>query len=158
MPNWCEGTLKVRGKIKDLKKFIFEGLTPVDYFGHILEPLKVSYEDEDEGYWELHTEKTCYIENTSRGFVEGFYVYLEGDEDETNIICLDSKFSWGITATELQKTCTKCHVDMKIYAFERGMEFNQDIEIVDGNIIKDEEISFEGKDYAWECICPGMGG
>ena len=45
---------------------------------------------------------------------------------------------------------------MKIYGFEKGMQFNRDVEIVDGEILKDEEINFD--DYNWECICPNMGG
>ena len=30
------------------------------------------------------------------------------------------------------------------------------IEIINGEILKDENIEF--KDYDWECICPNMGG
>jgi hypothetical protein len=154
MPNWCEGTLKVRGKTKDLKRFILEGLQPVTFLGDRCEPLKP-----DENYgWNVSAKGTLYIENTYRGFVENLDVYLDNDDEDTDIICLDSKFAWGISPTELQKTCIKYHVDMKIYAFECGMEFNRDIEIVDGEIVKDEEITFKGKDYTWECICPKMGG
>lgn len=47
-------------------------------------------------------------------------------------------------------------IDIKIYAFEAGMEFNQDIEIIKGKIIKDDEIKFEN--YQWECIEPNLGG
>lgn len=61
----------------------------------------------------------------------------------------------GIDSSELLETCIKYNVDMKIHAFERGMEFNQVIEIVDGEIIQDKEIQFE--DYQWECICPKLG-
>lgn len=154
MPNWCEGTLKVRGKTKDLKKFILEGLKPVNGFGHMLEPLNLDVDEK--GYFEISSNNTVHIENTYRGFVDNLYAYLDGDEEDTDIICLESRFAWGITATELQEICIKYHIDMKIYAFERGMEFNHDIEIVDGQIIKDEQIEFD--DYRWECICPNMGG
>lgn len=154
MPNWCEGTLKVRGKTKDLKKFILEGLKPVGFLGEMLEPLKP--DADNEGYFEISSKETVHIENTYRGFVDDLYAYLDGDEEDIDIICLESRFAWGITATELQETCIKYHVDMKIYAFERGMEFNRDIEIVDGQIIKDEHIEFD--DYRWECICPNIGG
>lgn len=41
MPNWCKGTLKVRGKIDDLKKFVLEGLQPVGLFGEKKPPLKL---------------------------------------------------------------------------------------------------------------------
>ena len=47
-------------------------------------------------------------------------------------------------------------VDMKLYAFEKGMGFNQDILIVKGEIINNLTINFE--DYNWECICPTVGG
>ena len=45
---------------------------------------------------------------------------------------------------------------MRIHAFERGMCFNQIIEIIDGEITKDEEVKFD--DYNWDCICPNVGG
>ena len=50
----------------------------------------------------------------------------------------------------------KYGVDMRIHAFERGMEFNQIIEIIDGEVTKNEELRFD--DYIWDCICPKMGG
>lgn len=152
MPNWCEGTLKVRGKVKDLKKFVLEGLKPVDFFGNYLESLKINQYDNCE------SDETCYIENTRRGFVKGLDVYFEEDDEEIQIIHLDTKFAWGIEPKQLQETCIKYNIDMKIYAFECGMQFNQDIEIVNGEIIKDEEINFKDKDYRWDCIMPNLGG
>ena len=41
MPNWCRGTLRVRGTKENLTKFVLEGLQPVDYFGEDLEVLKM---------------------------------------------------------------------------------------------------------------------
>lgn len=32
MPNWCVGTLRVRGKQKDLQNFVLNGLKPRDPF------------------------------------------------------------------------------------------------------------------------------
>lgn len=154
MPNWCEGTLKVRGKIEDLKKFVLEGLRPVDILGNAKEPLKLNE------YGECEYKGTCWIENTHRGFVNNLDVYFCDfeEDDEPKVICLEARFAWGIDASQLRETCIKYNVDMKIYAFERGMEFNQDIEIVNGEIVRDEEINFKGKDYLWECIMPTMGG
>lgn len=151
MPNWCKGTLKVRGKVKDLKRFVLEGLEPVGYLGDSKEQLKFNEFDY------LETKHHCHIENTHRGFVcEDQYIELYKKDEETQVICLDSEFAWGIDAKQLLKTCKKYNVDMKIHAFERGMEFNQEIEIVNGQIIKDNKIKFD--DYEWECICPNIGG
>lgn len=152
MPNWCEGTLKVRGKVKDLKKFCLEGLHPVSFFGVEKQPLQLNEYDT------LVHKGDCWIENSYRGFVENPEVCFgdfESDEDE-EIIYLDSKFAWGIQAERLVETCKKYNVDMRIYAFERGMEFNQEVEIVNGVITKNVEITFD--DYQWECIAPELGG
>lgn len=151
MPNWCEGSLKVRGTKGNMTKFILEGLHPVGFLGE--KHPKLSLDE----YGDIDSNETCWIENTRRGFVEGVEVYLsECEDDEIFVAVFDSKFAWGISADELLKTCEKYHVDMKIHGFERGMEFNQVIEIVDGKILKDEELHF--KDYQWDCICPNIGG
>ena len=152
MPNWCEGTLKVRGKTKDLKRFVLEGLQPVGLLGDAKDALTI------DKHGNCYSDNTCHIENTHRGFVESLDIYFEEDEEEIDIIALESKFAWAISASDLQRTCIKYNVDMKIYGFELGMEFNQDIEIVDGVIVKDKEINFDGKNYKWECIMPNMGG
>lgn len=133
MPNWCKGSLKVRGTKASLKTFILEGLHPVGFLGEEREKLSLNE------YGDIYSEETCWIENTRRGFVEGVEVYLsDHEDDEILVVVFDSKFAWGINASEM------------------GMEFNQVIEIIDGKIVKDEELHF--KDYQWDCICPKLGG
>lgn len=149
MPNWCSGSLKVRGTKENLTKFILEGLQPVGFLGEERKRLTLNE------YGDICSTETCWIENTRRGFVEKPEVYLSEFEDG-GVATFSARFAWGISAEELQKTCIKYQVDMKIHGFERGMEFNQIIEIVDGEIVMDEEIHFG--DYEWECICPTLGG
>ena len=151
MPNWSKGCLKVRGKAANVKKFILEGLKPVDFFGNELPKLELS----DLG--EVDTDKDCRIEGTTRGFVENLYAEFSFvEDDETFTATLDAKFAWAADAEELSALCKKYSVDMKLYAFEKGMGFNQDILIVKGEIINNLTINFE--DYNWECICPTVGG
>ena len=151
MPNWSKGCLKVRGKAANVKKFVLEGLQPVDFFGNALPKLELS----DLG--EVDTDKDCWIEGTTRGFVENLYAdFSFVEDDETFTATLDAKFAWAAEVEELLALCQKYEVDMKLYAFEKGMEFNQDILIVDGEIRRDCRIEFE--DYNWECICPTLGG
>lgn len=47
MPNWCAGTLRVRGTKENLTKFVLEGLQPVTYFGSETEALKFDDYDWD---------------------------------------------------------------------------------------------------------------
>lgn len=151
MPNWSEGCLKVRGKAANVKKFVLEGLKPVDFFGNELPKLELS----DIG--DVEYDKDCWIEGTTRGFVEDLYEdFSSVEDDEIFTAMLDAKFSWAAEAEELLALCQKYEVDMKLYAFEKGMEFNQDILIVGGEILRDNCIKFE--DYNWECICPTVGG
>lgn len=151
MPNWSEGCLKVRGKAANVKKFVLEGLQPVDFFGNDLPEVELSEIGEAE------TENVCWIEGTDKGFVENLYVDFSFVEDhETFTAMLDTKFAWAADAEELLALCKKYSVDMKLYAFEKGMGFNQDILIVGKEILRDNRITFE--DYNWECICPTVGG
>lgn len=150
MPNWCRGTLRVRGTKENLTKFVLEGLSPVTYIGQELEPLKMN----DLGCIDC---ERCWIKGTYRGFVVDSHVYFDDleDEEETTI-GLETEFAWGISSEELLNSCKQYGVDMRIHAFERGMCFNQIIEIIDGEITKDEEVEFD--DYNWDCICPNIGG
>lgn len=151
MPNWCVGTLRVRGKSKNLKNFVLKGLEPVDFFGNECSEL----EEDEFGY--ISCDESCWIQGTRRGFVNDLNVCFEDyDDDSIQTITLDAKFAWNINSEELLKVCQKYHVDMRIYAFEQGMEFNLEIEIINGKITKDSYFAFQ--DYKWECICPNMGG
>lgn len=80
MPNWCKGTLRVRGTKEDLTKFVLEGLNPVTYLGQELEPLKM------DGLGRIDCER-CWIKGTYRGFVVDSHVYFDDleDEEETTI-------------------------------------------------------------------------
>lgn len=135
----------------NVKKFVLEGLKPVDFFGNDLPKLELSE------IGEVDSENVCWIEGTDRGFVENLCVdFSFAEDDETFTALLDTKFACGVDAEELLTLCKKYSVDMKLYAFEKGMEFNQDILILDGEIRRDNAIRFE--DYEWECICPTVGG
>lgn len=151
MPNWCVGTLRVRGKSKNLKNFVLKGLKPVDFLGN--EGSKL--EEDEFGY--VSCDESCWIQGTRRGFVNDLHVcFGDYEDDSIHTIALDVKFAWAILADDLLEICKKYNIDMKIYGFEQGMEFNQMIEIIDEKILKDAELHFE--DYCWDCICPNMGG
>lgn len=150
MPNWCVGTLRVRGTKENLTKFVLEGLQPVDYIGEGLEALKMN------DYSEVKCGR-CWIKGTRRGFILDLDVFIDDWNDEAKIaIGLEAEFAWGISSEELLNSCKQYGVDMRIHAFECGMCFNQIIEIIDGEITKDEEVKFD--DYNWDCICPNIGG
>lgn len=153
MPNWCVGELKTRGTKENIIKFILEGLQPVDGLGRYRDKLSLITE---EGYKYIYSKGKCWIKGTRRGFIEGIDFSFENEEDGVLVKTFDSKFAWEIDAKQLLHICKEYDIDMKIHGFERGMEFNQIIEIIDRKIIKDKKLHFE--DYDWNCINSKLGG
>ena len=147
MSNWCVGTLKVRGTRDEIEKFVLEGLKPISQGDLSMDE-----------YGRAACDKRCWIEGTTKGYVDGVNVYFPdlSDDDEMYVVFFESRFANAIKPEELLEISKKYDVDMRIHAFERGMHFNQVVEIVDGEMIQDYVKHID--DYDWECICPGKGG
>lgn len=156
MPNWCEGFLKVRGKISNLKAFVLNGLQPVTIMGEDAAKLAFTSEDETSfSIWEI--KDSLWLKGTRRHFCEPDYIEVYGEDTETPaILIMPMKAAWGINSEFLLALCKEYEVDMKVQGFERGMQFSQIIEIIDGSIIQDRGIKYENWD--WDCPCPLMGG
>lgn len=164
MPNWCKGNLKIRGKKENIIKFLTEGTSLLDGFW---EPKEIKPEIEVNDCDEIEIKNIdkikgidfLYIKGTRRHFIDPIEneIYIHNTDEKEAVICLENfKAAWGIDTEALRVISKRYSIDFKIYAFESGTEFNQDIEIIKGKIVKDEEIKF--KDYVWECIEPNIGG
>lgn len=157
MPNWCSGVLKVRGTKENILNFLKNGIEPT----HVNKKHDVVI-DEDNYIDFIHPEKIThyYIKDTRRHFIEGINnrdKYLYKYSEDTFVCVLDDfNAAWCIIPEQLAEISKKYSVDFKIYAFECGMQFNIDIEIVAGEVVKCDEIEFDN--YAWECINPFIGG
>lgn len=157
MPNWCVGNLKVRGNKENIIDFLTEGFTPVGYiFGTTSAVATIEQDDWSftrklpDGHWAFH------LNNSRRNFVEG-NLRVEFYNEEIEIVVLENfRGAWSLDVEALALASKQFGIDLKIYAFERGMSFNLDIEIHKGEVIKADEIKFS--DYRWECIDPEMGG
>lgn len=148
MPNWCEGTLKVRGTLENVRRFMEEGINWA--------PSKLMVDDYD-GELDFSTSGTGerWIKGTNRHFImcdEYRCAYI----CEGHTLFLHLKAAWYINAEELQAVCQEYGVDMKVEAYERGMQFGQIVEIINGEITRNEDIEY--LDYDWDCPCPTLGG
>lgn len=83
-------------------------------------------------------------------------VNLETDENGESLAVIPMEFEYDVNSSALAKISKKYNIDFKIFAFEKGMQFNRDIEILKGNVLKNNEIHYD--DYQWECPCPNIGG
>ncbi len=170
MPNWCEGVLKVRGQIENIKRFLLEGIEYGDYkyIPHLNEKGIISLEEtaipregvtteiDNNGVYITNTDE-LYIKDTRRMFVASDVidscVVRRGD---TCLIFIDVKQAWGFITDNLAQISKKYGVDLRIFATESGMEFCQEIEVINGEITKDGIIPYT--DFMWEAPDPRIGG
>lgn len=144
MPNWCVGTLKVRGEKENIKRFLTGGL----------DADKLNNVEEDEYCLAVTSKGSFHIRGTHRNFIQSDSI--EWDFDRGILAIEDFEAAWGIDVEPLAKISLEYGVDFKIYAYEKGMQFNHDIEIHKGVIIKNDQITFDN--YDWECPEPRRGG
>lgn len=148
MPNWAEGSLKLRGRSENIASALKQMLLNDT----------VTLEDEYDGTLLKfnNTAPYFYIDETRRAFIEQeqIEVWLE---DEFCIVELNNfKQAWSAIPENYQEISIKFDVDIKIFTFECGMEFTQEIEISKGEIIKD--VCYKYDDYQWEVPFSNLGG
>lgn len=148
MPNWAEGSLKLRGRSENIASALKQMLLNDT----------VTLEDEWDGTLLKfnNTAPYFYINETRRAFIkqEQIEVWLE---DEFCIVELNNfKQAWSAIPENYQEISIKFDVDIKIFTFECGMEFTQEIEISKGEIIKD--VCYKYDDYQWEVPFSNLGG
>lgn len=157
MPNWCEGTIKVRGQKSDVIKWLHEGTSGTPRFD-IEEPKVMKISDCNDEI-EVAFEKEAYCEGTRRHFIKGtaYCGYDEDGEYEPIItLCFDIKAAWGFDPDSWKKISEKYHLSFRLHGFEKGMCFEQILEVTDGLISIDEEKKYN--DYDWEAFDSRLGG
>lgn len=161
MPNWCEGTLKVRGEIKNVEKWVRECVSirhPKYNINFVVQIDVVSdgiFVDAGEEEISVEVTEMAYIKGTYRCFVQkGMY----GATGDKNIIVLCMKFqaAWIINPEEFINMSKKYDIDFRLYGCERGNEFCQEVIVENGMLTKDQKIRYDN--YSWECPFPLLGG
>lgn len=150
MPNWAEGSLKLRGRSENIASALKEMLLSDT----------VTLEDEYDGIL-LRFNNIApyfYINGTRRAFIDQKQIEVWFElEKEFCIVELDNfKQAWSAIPENYQEISSKFDVDIKIFTFEMGMEFTQEIEISKGEIIKN--VCYEYDDYQWEVPFSNLGG
>lgn len=169
MPNWCEGIMKVRGTREQIKNFLENGCMLQANWGGIELSTKdlVAFDDTapDMTYLNLPANQkymNLWIKGTHRHFFEDLEDYAEqwcgfdSHSDGRGIWMCNFKAAWCINPLELLAVCKAYDIDMRIHAYERGMEFEQGMCIENGEITIDRTIKHDN--YIWESANPTLGG
>ena len=155
MPNWCEGMLKIRGKQEDVFNLLTENLLVWEFKFGGRESVDENAIEINRQDFEIRVQKTAHIKGTHRNFVEPNDINVWKGEDGNTCIAIEFKGAWGIESEPYVKLAKEYNVDIKIEAFERGMEFSQYILIENGELKEDKEIKYD--DYVWDCVMPNLG-
>lgn len=162
MPNWCEGMLKIRGKQEDVFNLLADNLQVWEAV-IIREPKFDMREELDKEAIEIDREdgtiyvkKTAHIKGTRRNFIEPNEINVWKRKDGNACIAVEFRAAWGVESEPYIELSKAYNVDIKIEAFERGMEFSRYILIENGNLKEDKETGYD--DYVWECVMPNLGG
>ena len=156
MPNWIEGTLKLRGSTENLKRFFTDFLGSPSYGikpeKQIEELVETNFES-TERWHEVDIKDLTYIKGTIRAFLDPCEVYWEGEQ---GTIALSVRQAWTFVPEEFAAISKECELDVRLFGFECGMEFCQEVEIIGGEVIFDNTIQYD--DWYWECPMPRLGG
>lgn len=161
--------MKIRGPVDNVIKYISEAFVYIDSRGNKIKTTQMV--NVSENFSDLYTitlkpderelQKKVdglYIEGTTRGFIDETKFSLEfwRDGEELIVEIQNFKQAWKVDAEEYVWLSKKNEVDLKIFAFEKGSEFTQIIEIIKGKIT----IDFKQKylNYNWEVPFNGLGG
>lgn len=155
MTHQCEGILRVRGFKKNLTRFFLDGLLTMRTFN---EPNKLKLNDSgDVIYSDNELPHCCWIRRTWGGIICFKKVPLSQFKDDDPItLYFDVYFESEIRPIPLQMICKKYGIDLRVYIFEKNDEFEQEIEIRNGNVIKDVKITHDGD--VLNNIHPTLGG
>lgn len=148
MPNWAKGSLKLRGKSENIASALKE----------MLLSNTVTLEVEYNGDLLIFNSKGpyFYINGTRRAFINQKQIEVWLEEEFCTVELDNFEQAWSAIPENYQEISSKFDVDIKIFTFECGMEFTQEIEISKGKIIK---IVFnEYDDYQWEVPFSNLGG
>ena len=159
MPNWIEGTMKLRGAQKDIRRFFSEGVEPSNWPDPKDNIDQVVNKSDDEELW-FEFKNEPHIVGTRRAFITDDEAYMCG---ENGVCCVNVKQAWAFDAGSGTKDLerwteisTKYNVDIKLFGFERGMEFAQEVIVLRGRKPIVNDIQYE--DWDWDCPFPKMGG
>ena len=159
MPNWIEGTLKLRGKREDIRRFLKNEIVASTWYGETPDVSEQVIDDSGDDYLDFTFKDEPWIKDTRRAFITSKYFLMTEDY---GVAVFDIKQAWSFHATDKdlerwKEISQKYKVDLKLYGIECGVGFCHEIIITDeGNRVIENEIQYE--DWDWDCPFPNMGG
>lgn len=162
MPNWIEGSLKVRGTNDNLRKFFENAILPCRGHDNKNEFIRCYFENNDS---EVNIYPDAYIDGTTGAFVsDAAYLYWKAKETIITL-CIPVKQAWNFEVNEWLNIANKYDIDIRLFGVESGMGFWREIEISCMEYGKRREVISNltsrysyYDEFIWECPMPLLGG
>ncbi len=155
MANDCTGTLKIRGKYKDILAMIENEISCSDPDYQITYeqlPYTICWHNPGVffGFKNFHHAERAYFYDH---FEAQFYDDISGLVIAyiTDVIC-----AWRIPVEQFRFLSKKYNLDFKMTGYESKGQFEHDMEIHKGEVIQSKFREY--KNYLWECPHPELGG
>lgn len=149
MPNFAEGTIKLRGRAENIKlalKYMFKAVGNVT----------IKEDTDGELITFTSSDSYFYINGTKRAFIDSKSFEIHLDDDFLIIELNNFMQAWHAIPEDYIEISEKFNVDIKIFTFEQGLEFTQEIEISKGKILKNTVLKYGN--YRWEVAFSNLGG
>lgn len=183
MPNWVEGSLKLRGKYDDIMRFFEDGINVYQHkwdfeknesIESILDKSVWLRMDESvisgrqhpsfpDGLRECEIylssdEPYVYVEGTNRAFLDGDqYIYVSERKDSDTVAPMRIRQAWDFRDENWVEIAKKYNCDVRLWGSECGMCFERIVDISrDGTI--NMSVTNKYSDWEWEAVFPWMGG
>lgn len=156
MPNWIEGTMKLRGKKENIMRFLDTEIVANGFGGDISKYVDRNISN---GFVEYEFSNDPYVNGTKRMFVDESYIYME-NEDEC--VCLEIRQAWSFSPSGdedlrlWEDFAKKYSIDIKLFGIECGMQFAQEMIAIRGEKVINNRKHYEN--WVWDCPFPNMGG
>lgn len=162
IPNWAKGVLKVRGSEQAIANYLKEVCAYVTKGGENIDAIV-------EVNIVLHTcsikpseqnlSNYIYLRDTKRAFIDCKEIdtYLSDCKNNQYVVELPNFIqAWSVEANDFTRLSRKHGVDIKIFGYEDGLRFSQEIEIIKGVVTKNEKTKYD--DWMWDVPFSQLGG
>ena len=149
MPNFAEGTIKLKGRAENIKsalKYMFKAVGNVT----------IKEDTDGELITFTSSDSYFYINGTKRAFIDSKSFEIHLDDDFLIIELNNFMQAWHAIPEDYIGISEKFNIDIKIFTFEQGLEFTQEIEISKGKILKNTVLKYGN--YRWEVAFSNLGG
>lgn len=180
MPNWIQGSLKLRGTYENICRFFEEGINVYEdkwnnekeeCEEHVVDKSKwLLIEEFDDGmYVNILDANWAHVNDTIRAFVttENHDIFIskkeksdEIDEEPIIVTACEIHQAWSFKPENWLKVSKNFNVDIQLYGIESGIGFEQIVTIIDNTVIENKVNNYGGNydDFLWHCPIPWLGG